>query len=176
MMNGTGPGSAGYSGGMMNGVGATMPGYHYSPTTCAAPSPTATTIQVGLADMGLTTMMGGTAPMGAHMMLRAAPSSVAAGKITFVAFNRGWRTHELVILPLAAGSVAGQRASGPDGKVPETGSLGEASTPCGPGAGSGIPAGSASWVTVTLPTGRYELICNLPNHYADGMYQEFDLT
>jgi len=29
---------------------------------------------------------------------------------------------------------------------------------------------------VTLPPGRYELICNLPNHYADGMYQELVVT
>jgi hypothetical protein len=82
--------------------------------------------------------------------------------------------YELVILPLSAG--AGQRVPGSDGKVAETGSLGEASTPCGSSAGSGIPAGSASWVTVTLPAGRYELVCNLANHYADGMYQEFDVA
>jgi Sulfocyanin (SoxE) domain len=25
---------------------------------------------------------------------------------------------------------------------------------------------------VTLHPGRYELICNLPNHYADGMYAQ----
>jgi uncharacterized cupredoxin-like copper-binding protein len=175
MMGGKGAVSPG-SGGMMNGGGAAMPGYHYSPTTCAAPSLTATTVQVVVADMGLTTMMGGTAPMGAHMMLRSAPSSIASGQITFLAINRGWRTHELVILPLASGAAAGQRVAGPDGKVTETGSLGEASTPCGAGAGSGIPAGSASWVTLTVPAGRYELLCNLPNHYADGMYQEFEVA
>jgi uncharacterized cupredoxin-like copper-binding protein len=114
--------------------------------------------------------------MGAHMMLRSSPSRVAAGPVTFVALNKGWRTHELVVLPLSVGAVAGQRVPGRDGKIAETCSLGEASTPCGAGAGSGIPAGSASWVTVTLPAGRYELICNLPNHYDDGMYQEFDVT
>jgi len=27
-----------------------------------------------------------------------------------------------------------------------------------------------------LAPGRYELICNLPNHYADGMYQELVVT
>jgi len=175
MMNGIGSASTAQTGGMMNGVG-TMPGYHYSSTTCATPSMTTPRVQVVLADMGLSAMMGGTAPMGAHMMLRSSPNNIAAGTITFVALNRGWRTHELVVLPLASGAVAGQRMPGSDGKVAESGSLGEASRPCGSGAGSGIPAGSASWVTVTLPTGRYELVCNLPNHYADGMFQEFDVT
>jgi uncharacterized cupredoxin-like copper-binding protein len=162
---------------MMNGLGSAMPGYHYSTSTCTAPSLTATTVvRVVLADLGVTTMMGGTAPMGVHMMLRSMPSSIARGKITFLALNRGWRTHELVILPLASGAVAGQRVPGTDGKVTETGSLGEASTPCGAGPGSGIPAGSAAWVTVTLPAGHYELVCNLPNHYADGMHQELDVA
>jgi uncharacterized cupredoxin-like copper-binding protein len=29
---------------------------------------------------------------------------------------------------------------------------------------------------VTLAPGHYELVCNLENHYADGMYQELDVT
>jgi uncharacterized cupredoxin-like copper-binding protein len=29
---------------------------------------------------------------------------------------------------------------------------------------------------VTPRPGHYELICNLPNHYADGMYQELVVT
>ena len=151
-----------------------MPGYHYSPITCAVPALAASTVQVVLGDMGLTSMTGGIAPMGAHMTLRSTPNSASAGVMTFVAVNRGWRTHELLILPLAAGSMAGQRVPAAHGKVSEAGALGEVSTPCGANAGPGIPAGSASWVTITLPAGRYELVCNLPNHYADGMYQEFD--
>ena len=126
--------------------------------------------------MGMTRMMGGTAPLGAHMMLRAAPATIPAGEISIVASNLGWRTHELVILPLAAGALAGQRVPGSDGKVPETGSLGEASHSCGSGTGEGITSGTVSWTTVTLRPGHYELICNLPNHYADGMYQELVVT
>ena len=67
-----------------------------------------------LADMGMTQMMGGTAPPGAHMMLRAVPATVPAGKASLIAQNRGWRTHELVILPLAAGD---QPASGSPGRT-----------------------------------------------------------
>ena len=121
-------------------------------------------------------MTGGTAPLGARMMLRAVPARVSAGPVSLVATNMGWRTHELVILPLAAGASAGQRVAGSDGKVAESGSLGEASTSCGAGAGDGITSGSVGWTTVTLAPGRYELLCNLPNHYADGMHQEIVVT
>jgi uncharacterized cupredoxin-like copper-binding protein len=161
--------------GMMGGGSGS--GYLFSKLTCAAPPDLpGHTVNVTLADMGMTQMMGGTAPLRAHMMLRAIPRTVAAGKVSLVAGNMGWRTHELVILPLAAGDSAGQRVPGPDGKVDETGSLGEASTSCGAGAGDGIRAGTASWATLTLAPGRYELVCNLPNHYADGMYQEILVT
>ena len=76
----------------------------------------------------------------------------------------------------SAGATAGQRIAWSDGKVPETGSLGEASGSCAAGAGQGITAGQVGWVTVTLAAGRYELVCNLQNHYADGMHQEFTVT
>jgi uncharacterized cupredoxin-like copper-binding protein len=155
--------------GMMGGDST----YHYSRLACSAPaSLPGSLITVMLGDMGMTQMMGGSAPLGARMMLRAVPATVPAGQVSLVAQNMGWRTHELVILPLAAGAVAGERVPGADGKVDETGSLGEASTSCGSGAGDGITSGSVGWTTVTLAPGRYEMVCNLPNHYADGMHQE----
>ena len=54
--------------------------------------------------------------------------------------------------------------------------MGEASKKCAAGTGDGITAGSVGWTTVTLARGRYELICNLVNHYADGMHQELTVT
>lgn len=135
------------------------------------------TVSVTLGDMGMgSSMMGGAAPMGQRMILRATPATVHTGQVSFVASNVGGYVHELVILPLAAGASAGKRIPGPNGKVDETGSLGEASASCAAGAGEGIASGSVGWVTVTLPPGRYELVCNVENHYADGMYQEFDVT
>jgi uncharacterized cupredoxin-like copper-binding protein len=166
------------TGGMASAsTGSSMMGggtdYHYSRLTCAAPdSLPGRTVNVTLADMGMTQRMGGTAPMGAHMMLRAAPATAPAGQISLVASNMGWRTHELVVLPLAAGASAGQRVPGADGKVSEVGSLGEASNTCAVGTGDGITSGGVGWTTITLTPGRYELLCNLANHYADGMYQE----
>jgi uncharacterized cupredoxin-like copper-binding protein len=161
------------SSGMM-GAGS---GYHYSRLTCSAPaSLPGHTVNVTLGDMGMTQMMGGTAPIGSHMMLRAAPATVAAGKISLTALNMGWRTHELVIMPLASGASAGQRVPGADGKISEAGSLGEASGSCASGSGAGITAGTVGWTTVTLAPGRYELVCNLANHYLAGMHQEFTVT
>jgi hypothetical protein len=107
-------------------------------------------VTVTLADMSMTSMMTGAAPLGAHIMLRAAPATVPAGKVSLVAENLGWRTHDLVVLPLDAGAAVGARAAGSDGRVDETGSLGEASSSCAAGTGDGITAGTAGWVTLTL--------------------------
>ena len=158
-------------------MGGNSSGYQYSRQTCTAPDNLpGPVITVDLVDMGMSSMMGGTAPMGARMTLRASATAVASGQVTFVVHNLGWRTHEFVILPLLTGSAPGQRVPGPDGKVDESGSLGEASANCLAGTGDGVPAGAVSWVTLRLPPGDYELVCNLTNHYANGMYQQFTVT
>ncbi|TPG17028.1 hypothetical protein [Pedococcus bigeumensis] len=128
-----------------------------------------------LADMGMTRMVGGDAPMGARMMLDAAPASTSAGTVTFVASNMGWRTHELVVMPLSDQAAAGRRVAGADGRVAEDDSLGEASSSCAAGSGEGIDAGAVGWVTLRLAPGRYELVCNLKNHYVNGMYEELTI-
>jgi uncharacterized cupredoxin-like copper-binding protein len=173
LVSGCGVAAHGGDGQMMGGGS----GYHYSSLTCTPPSsPPEHTIAVNLGDMGMTRMMGGTAPRGGHMLLTAAPTEVRAGSINLMASNRGWRTHELVILPLATGEQAGRLSVARDGRVAETASVGEASKSCAGGVGEGIKAGTVGWTRVTLAAGRYELVCNLPNHYANGMYQELDVT
>jgi uncharacterized cupredoxin-like copper-binding protein len=168
--------------GMMNGFNGPMmrsvpPGYHMSRLTCSAPNDLpGATVRVMLGDLGMTSMMRGVAPLGGHMMLRAVPASVPSGVVSFVVANMGWRTHELVVLPLPLGQQVGQRVPGPDGRVDETGSLGEASASCSDGAGDGISSGTVGWVTLNLPAGRYELVCNLRNHYANGMHQLLVVT
>jgi uncharacterized cupredoxin-like copper-binding protein len=160
---------------MMGGGAGRMgaPGYTASRLTCAAPpSLPGSTVNVTLGDMGMTRMMGGVAQLGGHMMLLATPATVPGGQISLVVSNMGWRTHELVVLPLADGAGAGQRVPGADGKVDETPSLGEVSNSCAAGAGDGITAGAVGWTTMSLAPGRYELLCNLQNHYANGMHQE----
>ena len=137
-------------------------------------------VTVTLADMGPGMMgggwSGGPAMRGGWMRTRAAPRAVPSGQVTLVAYNLGMRTHELVVLPLATGAAVGARTVGPDNKGDETGSLGEASRACGAGSGDGITTGAAGWVSLTLEPGRYEPLCNLPGHYAAGMYTEFDVT
>jgi uncharacterized cupredoxin-like copper-binding protein len=110
------------------------------------------------------------------MRLVARPATVRAGAVSLLLHNVGTRTHELVVLPLAAGTPAGARAVGADGRVDEAGSLGEASRSCRSGSGDGVKAGATGWVTLTLAPGRYELVCNLKNHYPNGMYAELDVT
>jgi hypothetical protein len=74
------------------------------------------------------------------------------------------------------GASAGTRTVGADGRIDEGDSLGEVSRTCGAGAGGGIRAGSAGWVTLQLAPGRYELACNETDHYAQGMWTELVVT
>ncbi|KRE60678.1 hypothetical protein [Nostocoides sp. Soil756] len=179
----SGCGSADIGGGMMGG-GDGSPGgmlrgdgrYHDARLSCPAPATLpGSTVRVSLMDMGMMQATDGVARLGAPMRLVASSRSVPAGTVSLVAENRGWRTHELVVLPLPDGAAAGRRVPGPDGRVPEEGSVGEASASCAAGTGEGIASGAVGWVTLPLAPGRYELVCNLENHYANGMYQELDV-
>ncbi len=170
MMGGSGAATAQTGGGMMGSRG-------YPTSSCSVPTTLATPVVTVLAsDMGMMARSDATAPLGARMTLTASPTTVGSGQVTLVLQNQGWRVHELVVLPLAAGQAIGSRASGADGKVDETASLGEASNDCADGSGDGVASGSAGWVTLTLAPGRYELVCNLQNHYADGMRVELDVN
>ncbi len=120
-------------------------------------------------------MMGGVTSYGRMMSVMVSPTSVPAGEVSFRVWNAGTIVHELVIMPMPP-SGPGSRSVGTDGKVSEDGSLGEASNSCGEGAGDGIQPGAASWVTLHLAPGRYELICNIAGHYVMGMHTELDIT
>lgn len=139
-----------------------------APTTLPGPL-----VTVRLMDMGMTRMMG--APLVSQLRLRATPVVVSAGRVSLVAANLGGRTHELVVLPLADGAIEGGRVPGADGQIDESGSFGEASGSCAPDSGEGIAAGSTGWTTINLAPGRYELVCNLKDHYVNGMHQELDV-
>jgi uncharacterized cupredoxin-like copper-binding protein len=103
------------------------------------------------------------------------PVQVHAGQVSLKVDNIGWRTHEMVVLPLAAGQAIGQRPVGLTGKIEEAGSLGEVSGSCAAGSGDGLLPGATGWTTLALQPGRYELVCNLPGHYAAGMYAELEV-
>jgi len=156
------------------------PGSGGSTVSCTAPTLAGNTVRVELADSGGGMMGGGgtsgSGGMNGHggMMLRAGRVSVdGAQPVSFVAHNGGSLVHELVVLQLSAGTSAGSMAMGADQKVSESASRAEASKSCGAGAGSGLEPGATGWVTVTLAPGGYALVCNLPGHYAAGMWAEF---
>lgn len=157
-------------------------GFRNRATSCTAPSSLPGSV-VTVTDRDMGNMMGGpmmgsgtlAGAMPGMLGLHASPTTVPAGTVSFVVDNVGGMTHELIVMPLRGPGI-GERSVGSDGKVSEAGSLGEASRSCGSGPADGIQAGTAGWVTLHLPAGRYELICNQPWHYASGMYAELRVT
>jgi uncharacterized cupredoxin-like copper-binding protein len=127
---------------------------------------------VTLSDRGGAMMGGGSAMM---VSLVGAPGNVGRGPVTFVATNTGTMNHELLIHPLPSDG-SGTRPVGTDGRINEQSSLGKASTSCGRGPGDGISPGTRSWMTVNLAPGKYELLCDEPWHYANGMFTEFTVS
>jgi uncharacterized cupredoxin-like copper-binding protein len=144
-------------------------------TSCSAPNLTGAVVNVSLSNsggpmMGGATMGGGV--RGGMMRLTVDTASVPHGTVSFIATNLGSVNHELVILPLPRDQIVGTRSLRTDSTIDEAGSIGEASNTCGADTGEGIAPASSSWTTVTLAPGRYELVCNLPGHYAAGMYTQ----
>ena len=88
-------------------------------------------------------------------------ATATAGSVKISAPNVGATTHELVLartdldpanLPtLANGEVDEEKLDSP-GEIPD------------------VAAGSTATTTVDLKPGKYAVICNLPGHYAQGMY------
>lgn len=94
--------------------------------------------------------------------MSADPAEVAAGKVTFTVDNKGSILHEMVVVPATGGAESLKQANG------------EASEDGAPGEVADLGAGKTGTLTVTLPAGKYVLLCNLPGHFAGGMYT--DLT
>lgn len=143
---------------------------------CAAPDLPGPVVSVSLTNMGGPMMRLPNGMMGGAMRMTVDRSTVAHGTVSFLVTNGGTVSHELVVLPLPDNQIPGTRQLGGDGTIDESGSLGEASNTCAEGTGQGILPGTSSWVTLTLPPGRYELVCNLPGHYAAGMYTQLTVT
>jgi uncharacterized cupredoxin-like copper-binding protein len=157
------------------GGGMTLRGFGFPVAArCTTPALPGSLIDVTATDMG-GPMMSGSRRMGG-MRLTADRATVEHGEVSFLVTNAGRLAHEMVILPITGTQLAGTRVTGGDGKIDEAGSLGEAAATCTEGEGLGILPGSAGWVTVTLPPGRYELVCNLPGHYAAGMYTQLTVS
>ena len=99
----------------------------------------------------------------AAMGITATPLVVKAGEVTFNVRNDSTRMeHEMVVIPLQSADTAppydtaalaiDEDAAGALGEVEE------------------LPPGEAGTVSLFLEPGIYLLVCNLPGHYAAGMW------
>jgi len=96
-------------------------------------------------------------------------TTVKAGEVTFTATNKGSFNHELLVirtdLPLGAFAI------GDDGKFNED----DESTLNVAESGE-YEVGLTKTFTAKLKPGKYQLVCNIPNHYQNGMHIEFTVT
>jgi uncharacterized cupredoxin-like copper-binding protein len=88
------------------------------------------------------------------------PAEIPAGAIRFDVVNEGELEHEMVVIKTDLG--AANLATG-DGEADEAGAVEEIE----------LDAGDSGDLTVDLEPGAYALVCNLPGHYAAGMYADF---
>jgi uncharacterized cupredoxin-like copper-binding protein len=93
--------------------------------------------------------------------LSALPVRVPAGETTFIVANKGAIVHEMVVVPSIGGAAALRQ---PDGTASEDGALGEVAD---------VEPGGGGQLTVTMPAGKYVLLCALPGHFEAGMFQNF---
>ena len=157
------------------GVGVTRGGPGSLVGACTVPNLSGSVVNVIATNMG-GPMMGGGPMSGGAMGLTADRATVRHGTVSFLVSNGGSVTHELVVLPLPESQIVGTQPLGGDGEIDEAGSLAEASNTCGEGAGQRVLPGASGWVSVSLAPGRYELVCNLPGHYAAGMHTQLTVT
>lgn len=122
-----------------------------NPNLNATQTAGATTVDVALAKTGT-------------FSLTPSVSTVPSGQVTFNVTNDGTMVHEMVVVKT---DQTPQQLMQKDGTADESTSVGEAAD---------IPAGGSKSVTLTLPPGKYVLLCNLPGHYKGGMYATFTAT
>jgi uncharacterized cupredoxin-like copper-binding protein len=103
---------------------------------------------------------------GQEFSVVASPGNVKSGKVTFSVKNDGKVHHEMVVVPLTAGSSI-QSLAKSDGEANEDGSPGEV---------DGVDPGQAKSVTLDLKPGTYVLLCNEPGHFAGGMATTFTVN
>jgi uncharacterized cupredoxin-like copper-binding protein len=89
-------------------------------------------------------------------------STAPAGKVTFDIENNGPSTHEFVVFKT---DLAADALPTKDGDVDEEGEGVEAIDEV-----EDIEADSTKTLDVDLDAGKYVVICNLPGHYKQGMY------
>jgi uncharacterized cupredoxin-like copper-binding protein len=89
------------------------------------------------------------------------PTKVKAGKVTFVASNKGALDHELVVLKT---NLAPTKLPVKGTKAVEVGRVGKIPP---------LKPGQTKTLTLTLKPGKYVLICNVAGHYKAGQHAAF---
>jgi uncharacterized cupredoxin-like copper-binding protein len=78
--------------------------------------------------------------------------------------NEGMMVHEMVVIKTDKGAANLGTA---DGEADETGAIEEVAD---------LAAGESATLELDLEAGEYALVCNLPGHYAAGMFADFTVT
>jgi uncharacterized cupredoxin-like copper-binding protein len=89
------------------------------------------------------------------------PAEVSAGTVTFELTNDGKLMHEMVVIKTDKGAA---NLALPNGEADESDAIDEVAD---------LPAGESATLELDLDAGTYALVCNLPGHYAAGMYADF---
>jgi uncharacterized cupredoxin-like copper-binding protein len=89
------------------------------------------------------------------------PAEVSAGTVTFELTNDGKLMHEMVVIKTDKGAA---NLALPNGEADESDAVDEVAD---------LPAGESATLELDLDAGTYALVCNLPGHYAAGMYADF---
>ena len=132
-----------------------------------------TTVQVALWDKGASAPMAMDQGLGmAHasqadtnMGIKLSKDKVRAGEVTFEVINSSQETvHEMLVIPAPSDGTVPYDEN--EGKFNEdkAGSLGEVEE---------TEPGNSGKLTLNLKPGKYILSCNIPNHFANGMWTTF---
>lgn len=87
-------------------------------------------------------------------------SGAKAGTVTFKVKNAGDIPHELVVIKTKAKAA---KLKTKDDKAVETGKVGEVE----------VASGKTKSLKLKLKKGHYALICNIGDHYSEGMHKDF---
>ncbi len=105
----------------------------------------------------------------------ASANSVSRGTVSLIVDNTGYLTHELVVLPLAAGQKAATRTPAQMGPLTRPAVSAKHRPPAQRVPATALrPARSAGSRSPFRPAGTRW--CNLPGHHAAGMYTALDIT
>ena len=94
-----------------------------------------------------------------------APNAATAGEVKFTIENKGTIGHEFLVVKtdILDGKITldGDHFAEPSPGLEVIDEIGE------------FPAGSTELLVLSLDAGNYQLVCNLPGHYAAGMHTSF---